>query len=603
MSSNSNNAKGGAEKSAGDTEPLYIGIDVGTGSVRAALVSHSGPIVASSTKETKTFRADHDHRIFEQSSNDIWDSICACIRNVLGGGGGEHIDPGRVKGISFDATCSLAVTDLQGNSITVTKGDGLGKAGDRNVILWADHRAEEEAKLINSTGSVVLDYVGGTMSLEMEIPKTLWLKKNMESSLFSRCQFFDLPDFLTYRATGEITRSACSLTCKCSYVPDRGNDSPAGWQDSFFEQIGLGEFAKNNYAQLGPVKDGLKNRKKTDTLTAGLPVGKGLGVEAAKELGLLAGTPVGSAVIDAYAGWVGTIAARHASDSTIPTLETSSHRLAPCAGTSTCFIVQSPEGVFVPGVWGPYKDAIFPGWWMNEGGQSSTGQLIDFMITTHPAYPQLQEIAKEEKTSIHVVLADQLEKLRKEAGVETLTELTKHLHLYPDLHGNRSPIADPSMTGSIMGLRLDRSLHDLARKFHLTLEAIALQTRHIVETMNKSGHKISELYMSGGQVKNAKLMQLFANVLNMPVVLPQSTDDAVARGSAMLARFAAETQQGKQKKDLLWDIMVEMTPNGTLVSPAASEKEKKLLEAKYKIFLESIDIQKRWKSEINAASA
>lgn len=168
MSSNSNNAKGGAEKSAGDTEPLYIGIDVGTGSVRAALVSHSGPIVASSTKETKTFRADHDHRIFEQSSNDIWDSICACIRNVLGGGGGEHIDPGRVKGISFDATCSLAVTDLQGNSITVTKGDGLGKAGDRNVILWADHRAEEEAKLINSTGSVVLDYVGGTMSVSIQ---------------------------------------------------------------------------------------------------------------------------------------------------------------------------------------------------------------------------------------------------------------------------------------------------------------------------------------------------------------------------------------------------------------------------------------------------
>lgn len=134
----------------------------------------------------------------------------------------------------------------------------------------------------------------------MEIPKTLWLKKHMDSSLFSRCQFFDLPDFLTYRATGEITRSACSITCKCSYVPDKGEDGPAGWQDSFFEQIGLGEFVKNNYAQLGPVKDNTKkSRKKTDTLTAGLPVGKGLSDKAAKELGLLAGTPVGSAVIDA----------------------------------------------------------------------------------------------------------------------------------------------------------------------------------------------------------------------------------------------------------------------------------------------------------------
>ena len=134
----------------------------------------------------------------------------------------------------------------------------------------------------------------------MEIPKTLWLKNNMDPDLFSRCQFFDLPDFLTYKATGETTRSACSLTCKCSYVPDKGEDHPAGWQDSFFTQIGLPEFVENNYAQIGPVENGLKaGRKKTTTLTAGIPVGKGLSKKSAEELGLLEGTPVGSAVIDA----------------------------------------------------------------------------------------------------------------------------------------------------------------------------------------------------------------------------------------------------------------------------------------------------------------
>lgn len=177
------------------------------------------------------------------------------------------------------------------------------------------------------------------------------------------------------------------------------------------------------------------------------------------------------------------------------------------------------------------------------------------------------------------------------------------------------------MRGSIMGLTLDSSLHDLARKFHLTLESIALQTRHIVDSMNAAGHKITELYMSGGQAKNVKLMQLFADVVGVPVILPESISDAVSRGSAMLARFAAERQQGKTEKDLLWDIMVgfsfliiywrsrlssfqvEMTPNGTLVSPSASAREKKLLEAKYKIFQESIDIQKRWRKDIEAASA
>lgn len=144
----------------------YIGVDVGTGSARASLVKQDGTTVASCTKETLTFRNSEDHRIFEQSTNDIWEAISTCIRTCLSE---SKVAPSAVKGLGFDATCSLAVTDAQGEPITVTSGESLGKPGDRNVILWADHRAEEEADLINSTGSVVLDYVGGTMSVRIVI--------------------------------------------------------------------------------------------------------------------------------------------------------------------------------------------------------------------------------------------------------------------------------------------------------------------------------------------------------------------------------------------------------------------------------------------------
>ncbi|KAI0699834.1 Pentulose kinase [Cytidiella melzeri] len=589
----------------------YIGVDVGTGSARAALVKQDGTLVASSTVETQTWRDPQDHRIFEQSTTDIWNAISKTVKAVLAD---AKVSPLDVKGLGFDATCSLAVSDFDMNPITVTKGDQLGQVGERNIVLWADHRAEEEAELINSTGNVVLDYVGGVMSvsddfswadatflqLEMEIPKTLWLKRRMKPELFARCQFFDLPDFLTYRATGNNLRSTCSLTCKCSYVPN------SGWQPDFFHKIGLGEFVENNYRQLGGV-DG-------QVATAGLPVGKGLSKQAAEDLGLLEGTPVGSAVIDAYAGWLGTIAARYKEGDKlseyVPNLDESRHRLAACAGTSTCHIVQSPEGVFVNGVWGPYKDPVFPGWWMNEGGQSSTGQLIDFMIKTHPAYPKLTELAEQQQVSIHNVLHDELEKLRKENGAESFTELTKDMHFYPDLHGNRSPIADPRMRGSIVGLTLDDGLGDLARKFNLTLEGIALQTRHIVDEMNAKGHAIQSIYMSGGQAKNIPLMQLFADTCNMPVVLPASSSAAVVLGAAMLGRFAAELQSGSHhhqtdsqtQSEARWKIMVDMTPPGTLIAPAASKKEKRLLEAKYKIFRESIEIQRRWRKEIDDAS-
>jgi ribulose kinase len=120
----------------------------------------------------------------------------------------------------------------------------------------------------------------------MEVPKILWLKKNMKPDLFSRCQFFDLPDFLTYRATEDNTRSCCSVTCKCSFVPNQG------WQADFFEKIGLPCLVdKGEYKQLGAAKGRV--------LTAGLPVGKGLSKRAAGELGLVEGTPVGSGLIDA----------------------------------------------------------------------------------------------------------------------------------------------------------------------------------------------------------------------------------------------------------------------------------------------------------------
>ncbi|KAG7096560.1 hypothetical protein E1B28_003982 [Marasmius oreades] len=572
----------------------FIGVDVGTGSARASLVNASGKTIASHIQDTITCRDPSDHRIFEQSTTNIWDAVSTCINICLST---SKVDPSSIKGLSFDATCSLAVCDFDMEPIVVTKGDKLGQKGDRNIILWADHRAEKEADLINSTGSVVLEYVGGTMSLEMEIPKVLWLKKHMSGPLFERCQFFDLPDFLTYRATECGSRSCCSVTCKCSFVPMKG------WQAEFFEKIGLKELVDRDYKQLGAAN--------LNVLTAGMPVGNGLSKKAAEEFGLVEGTPVGSGVIDAYAGWLGTVAARYKENGQLSEAiknvdESLGHRLAVIAGTSTCHIVQSKDGVFVNGVWGPYKDPVFPGWWMNEGGQSSTGQLIDFMIKSHPAHSKLVELGKEQEKNIHTVLYDMLQDLKKEANAESLTELTKHMHFYPDLHGNRSPLADPRMRGSFVGLALDDGIHDLARKYYLTLEAIALQTRHIVDEMNLKGHSIESIYMSGGQAKNILMMQLFAETCSMPIVLPFDHAGAVVLGAAMLGRFAAETQgkkmNEKEQNHLLWNIMVEMTPPGTIIRPAASKREKKLLEAKYKIFREQIEIQYRWRKEIEEAS-
>lgn len=134
---------------------------------------------------------------------------------------------------------------------------------------------------------------------------------------------------------------------------------------------------------------------------------------------------------------------------------------------------------------------------MNEGGQSSTGQLLDFMVESHPAFPHVKELAKEAGMHHFQYLSNMLEEMKTAQNAPFLSYLTRNLFLYPDLHGNRSPLADFDMRGVLIGLALDNTAGDLALKYLATCEAIALQTRHIVESMNKSGHQITSIFMSG----------------------------------------------------------------------------------------------------------
>lgn len=157
------------------SQPCYFGIDVGTGSARAILITADGEVLATHSQNTKTWRSPDDSRIFQQSTGDIWAAIAACVNKCLVV---SKVDPARVKGLGFDATCSLAVVDDEGKPVDVSPpqhGQQWGSSSLRtsqdsfvpNIVLWADHRAEEEARTINSTGHKVLDYVGGSMSLEM----------------------------------------------------------------------------------------------------------------------------------------------------------------------------------------------------------------------------------------------------------------------------------------------------------------------------------------------------------------------------------------------------------------------------------------------------
>ncbi|WP_292481078.1 FGGY family pentulose kinase, partial [Mesorhizobium sp.] len=323
----------------------FIGIDIGTGSARAGVFDEAGAMLASAKADIATWHA--EGHIVEQSSNDIWRAVATTVREAVSLAG---ISAQSVHGIGFDATCSLVVLGPGGEPLTVSpSGDP-----ERNIIVWMDHRATEQARRINGTGEDVLRYVGGTISPEMETPKLLWLAENMPRTFAAAWQFMDLADFLTWRATGSLARSTCTVTCKWTYLAHE-----ARWDDGYFRKVGLGALADEEFARIG-----------TEVVAPGSALPDGLRSKAAAELGLLPGTPVAAGMIDAHAGGIGSVGARGgAGDVTT--------RMAYVFGTSACTMTTTEQAAFVPGVWGPYFSAMVPGLWLNEGGQSAAGAAID----------------------------------------------------------------------------------------------------------------------------------------------------------------------------------------------------------------------------------
>jgi len=416
----------------------YIGVDVGTGSARAGVFDATGEMLASAKRDITLHLEAGD--IAEQSGEEIWAAVAACVREAV-----KLCDvaPGEIRGIGFDATCSLVVVDAEGGPLPV------GSSGDagRNIIVWMDHRAMAEARRINATHHKVLDYVGGIISPEMETPKLLWLKHNLPQSFSRAAHFFDLTDYLTWRASGSLARSICTLTCKWTYL---GHERR--WDEDYFRTVGLGQLADEGFARIG-----------TEVVEAGTAVGHGLTAAAAEAFGLPVGAVVAAGLIDAHAGGVGTVGA--AGD-----IGTVTSRLGYVLGTSACTMASSVAAAFVPGVWGPYHSAMVPGLWLNEGGQSAAGAAIDQLVHFHPASGEAAAAAAAAGLSLVDWLAGKA--MGQGGDLSAAVRLADGLHVVLEFLGNRSPLADPEARGLIAGLGMDRSVDFLPRRRRRGLPSI-----------------------------------------------------------------------------------------------------------------------------------
>ncbi|WP_407158103.1 FGGY-family carbohydrate kinase [Bradyrhizobium sp. STM 3557] len=507
----------------------YIGVDVGTSSTRAGVFDEAGNLLASAKYPIQLWQEAGD--IVEQSSAGIWN---ACVTSVRAAMAEAAIPPEAVKGIGFDATCSLVVLDGRGQPLTVsTSGDH-----QRNVIVWMDHRAIPEARDINATQDDVLRYVGGSISPEMEMPKLLWLKRHLTSSFDAAGHFFDLADYLTYKATGSLARSMCTVTCKWNYLAHEQR-----WSASYFERIGLEEFAAERYARIG-----------TEIVAPGTPLGQGLSPAVAQELGLLAGTAVGAALIDAHAGGIGAIGGRAADGGEVDVRD----RLAYIMGTSACIMATTREPSFVPGVWGPYYQGMVPGFWLNEGGQSAAGAAIDHLLRSHPSFAEASAAAHNGGLDVIEFLERRIMARVKHVGEAAL--LARDLHILPEFLGNRSPYADPDSRAAIAGLDLDTDIGALERLFVAGLCGLAYGLADVIDAFAENNVRSRMVVMAGGASRSPLVRQIMADTTGLTVALPR-TQEPVLLGAAMLGAVASGGFRS------LSETMASMSALGRLSDP------------------------------------
>jgi len=196
-------------------------------------------------------------------------------------------------------------------------------------------------------------------------------------------------------------------------------------------------------------------------------------------------------------------------------------RMVAIMGTSTCHMVMSDKLAEVPGMCGVVDGGIIPGLYGYEAGQSGVGDIFAWFVKNAvPAEYFSQNVSAHE--------ALEREAAKQKPGEHGLLALDW-------VNGNRSVLVDASLSGMIVGLTLGTRAPDIYRAL---IESTAYGTRVIVESFRGHGVPVEEYVVAGGLQKNRMLMQIYSDVLGMPLSVIDS-EQGPALGSAMHAAVAA----------------------------------------------------------------
>ena len=505
-------------------DKYVIGVDYGTDSVRSLVINaHSGETVGNSVFEyprwKKGLYCNPSENQFRQHPLDYLEGLEQSITGALAGLGKDVIM--NVEGITIDTTGSTPVA-VDRSGMPLALDSRFNEDPDAMFILWKDHTAVKEAAEINELaktwgGEDFTRYEGGVYSSEWFWSKILHVlrgNKKVRENAWSWVEHCDwMPAILTGNTDPlKLKRSRCAAGHK------------AMWHESF---KGLPD--QKFLILLDPLLEGLRERLYTQTYTCDIPAGR-LTKDWAGKLGLKPGIIVGVGAFDAHLGAVGG--------------EIKPYNLIKVMGTSTCdMLVASPEEIgvrLVGGICGQVDGSIVPGMIGLEAGQSAFGDVYAWFAGLL-MWPVVNVIR-----GFDWLDATIKEKIQTETAEKIITKLSRNAAVLNNqdtaivaldwLNGRRTPYANQTLKGAITGLSLGS---DAPRVFKSLVEATAFGSRMINERFISEGMRIDRVLAVGGVAKkNPFVMQIVADVLNMPVSVAAS-DQTCALGSAMAASVAA----------------------------------------------------------------
>lgn len=490
--------------SQSSTTPRYVvGVDYGTLSGRAVVVRvHDGAELGSAVHEYRHGVMDTVLAATGAPLPPEWalqvpaDYVEVLRQAVPAAVRAAGVDPAAVVGIGTDFTaCTMVPVVADGTPLNELP--GLAERPHAYVKLWRHHAAQAQADRINELaarrGERWLPRYGGLISSEWEFAKGLQLLEE-DPELYHRMDHWvEAADWIVWQLTGSYVRNACS----------------AGYKGILQD----GQYPDRDFlAALNPDFAGFAEEK-VDHPVGALGAAAGtLSAEAAAWTGLPAGIAVAVGNVDAH---VCAPAAR----------ATDPGQMVAIMGTSTCHVMSSDTLREVPGMCGVVDGGIIDGLYGYEAGQSGVGDIFGW-FTAHFVPGALREEAAARGLSVHELLTEQAS--REPVGAHGLLALDWQ-------SGNRSVLVDHELSGLLVGLTLATRPHEVYRAL---LEATAFGTRTIVETFAASGIPVTEFVAAGGLIKNAFLMQIYADVLGMPISVIGS-DQGPALGSAIHAAVAA----------------------------------------------------------------